>query len=255
MGEPTQLGPAENSAGREAFTVSVVKEGSHLRQKRGCQRRGARNPLHDPLRALNRPPLRGGPCAMVGAAKTVPSRSDQQALMMTILAFAATIAATLSLSVKLPLTPQSKGHLEGLWVCFFVVAIPHVWYVRLWRAPQHWKSRCAKKGLDPSKEMARYAMCLKAAQFVAFILWVSSVTSIKRLVQHIKHMLTHVDNGIFLPALALLLVGQALNLGSFRAIKVEGIYYGVKFGKPIPWCSTWPYGGLVSVPHPQYVGS
>jgi methylene-fatty-acyl-phospholipid synthase len=52
----------------------------------------------------------------------------------------------------------------------------------------------------------------------------------------------------------LLLVGygQALNVGIFKAIGHEGVYYGFKLGHTIPWFNGWPFD---SVSHPQYVGS
>ena len=45
---------------------------------------------------------------------------------------------------------------------------------------------------------------------------------------------------------------QALNIGIYRAIGHEGVYYGFKLGHTIPWHDGFPFN---LVPHPQYVGS
>ena len=55
--------------------------------------------------------------------------------------------------------------------------------------------------------------------------------------------------------LVLFLGGQILNAGAYKAIGANGIYYGFKLGKHVPWCHDWPFGGPLSVPHPQYTGS
>ena len=45
---------------------------------------------------------------------------------------------------------------------------------------------------------------------------------------------------------------QALNLGIYRAIGLDGVYYGSRLGRKVPWCTGFPFS-IVS--HPQYVGS
>ena len=61
--------------------------------------------------------------------------------------------------------------------------------------------------------------------------------------------------------LALVLFGQILNFSVYRAIGKVGVYYGVKFGFNIPWCTDFPYNSP-SIPgwgpilaHPQYCGA
>lgn len=52
--------------------------------------------------------------------------------------------------------------------------------------------------------------------------------------------------------LQLLAIGQALNVGIYRAIGEAGVYYGFKLGHTIPWHTGFPFN---VVKHPQYVGS
>lgn len=45
---------------------------------------------------------------------------------------------------------------------------------------------------------------------------------------------------------------QVLNAGIYKAIGVDGVYYGTKLDKKVPWVTGFPFS---VVSHPQYVGS
>lgn len=49
-----------------------------------------------------------------------------------------------------------------------------------------------------------------------------------------------------------MLLVQVLNVAIYRAIGRDGVYYGFKLGRPVPWHSGFPFN---VVSHPQYVGS
>jgi phosphatidyl-N-methylethanolamine N-methyltransferase len=53
-------------------------------------------------------------------------------------------------------------------------------------------------------------------------------------------------------ALGLMIFGQVLNAGIFKAIGHTGVYYGFKLGHKVPWVDGFPFN---VVRHPQYVGS
>jgi hypothetical protein len=57
----------------------------------------------------------------------------------------------------------------------------------------------------------------------------------------------------WLAALVFGAYGQALNVGIFRAIGRDGVYYGTRLGKRIPWVKGWPFDAALA--HPQYAGS
>jgi len=62
------------------------------------------------------------------------------------------------------------------------------------------------------------------------------------------------SNGYFLLILAslfLFFVGNLLNYRCYKLLGMDGIYYGVRFGRKIPWVTEWPYGYLRD---PQYIG-
>ena len=53
-------------------------------------------------------------------------------------------------------------------------------------------------------------------------------------------------------AAALAACGQALNVAIYAAIGKDGVYYGFKLGRPVPWATAFPFN--VGLRHPQYVG-
>lgn len=59
-----------------------------------------------------------------------------------------------------------------------------------------------------------------------------------------------------LPSMALaaylLVFGQVLNACVWHQIGIEGVCYGVKFGRKIPWCTQFPYSVMND---PQYFGA
>ena len=46
--------------------------------------------------------------------------------------------------------------------------------------------------------------------------------------------------------------GQGLNMAMYASIGNAGVYYGWKLGRPVPWCTAFPFN--VGLRHPQYVG-
>lgn len=84
-------------------------------------------------------------------------------------------------------------------------------------------------------------------QFSAVLLWFSSIRSTGLCLD--KSAISLVQ---FLACLLLVAYGQSLNIGIFQAIGHDGVYYGFKLGKKIPWVTGWPFD---TVAHPQYVGS
>ncbi|XAR50468.1 Phosphatidyl-N-methylethanolamine N-methyltransferase [Bertholletia excelsa] len=113
------------------------------------------------------------------------------------------------------------------------VLIPFPYYYWLWTSPQTWVDLCGK-GRDPSKVMARVSHALKLVQFLSLF----SVSS-----------LSWPPPLYFWP---LFLFGQFLNFRVYQLLGESGTYYGVRFGKNIPWVTEFPFGVIKD---PQYVGS
>ncbi|KAL8138666.1 hypothetical protein V2J09_004667 [Rumex salicifolius] len=120
----------------------------------------------------------------------------------------------------------------GMWAAIGVLS-PFPFYYWLWRFPQSWADLCGK-GRDPCKVMAMAAHLLKLLQFIS-LYSVSSFSWPPPL--------------YFWP---LFFVGQFLNFRVYQLLGEAGTYYGVRFGKNIPWVTEFPFG---YVKDPQYVGS
>ncbi|KAF5204394.1 6-phosphogluconolactonase [Thalictrum thalictroides] len=113
------------------------------------------------------------------------------------------------------------------------VLVPFPFYYWLWTYPSIWVSLVGK-GRDPAKVMAQVSHLLKLIQFIS-LYSVSSISWPPPL--------------FFWP---LFLFGQFLNFRVYQLLGESGTYYGVRFGKNIPWVTEFPFGYISD---PQYVGS
>ncbi|KAL2936592.1 Phosphatidyl-N-methylethanolamine N-methyltransferase [Bienertia sinuspersici] len=113
------------------------------------------------------------------------------------------------------------------------VIVPFPFYYWLWNHPQTWVDLCGK-GNDPSKFMAYVSHFLKFIQFLSLF----SVSS-----------LSWPPPFYFWP---LFIFGQFLNFRVYQLLGEAGTYYGVRFGKNIPWVTEFPFGYIND---PQYIGS
>ncbi|CAN6245094.1 unnamed protein product [Urochloa humidicola] len=113
------------------------------------------------------------------------------------------------------------------------VLLPFPFYYALWTHPQRWVELCGR-GADPCRRMAQVSHVLKALQLLAL----ASVASISW------------PPPLYCPVL--LAVGQYLNFKVYQLLGESGTYYGVRFGKKIPWVTEFPFGYIKD---PQYVGS
>lgn len=121
----------------------------------------------------------------------------------------------------------------GIVACVGVIS-PFPYYYFLWSYPQVWVDLCGGGRRDPSKVMARVSHALKLVQFIS-LLSVSSLSWPPPL--------------YFWP---LFIFGQFLNFRVYQLLGESGTYYGVRFGKTIPWVTEFPFGVIKD---PQYVGS
>lgn len=122
------------------------------------------------------------------------------------------------------------------------ISLPHIMYGYVWLNASKFMSLCKSASLgDPVDAFATAAVIGKVIQFAAAVAWFLQTGAT------IDPSLAQVVVGV-----ALLAVGQWLNMAAMKAIGKRGIYYGCKLGYTIPWCTSFPFG---TVPHPQYVGS
>ncbi|KAK1407111.1 hypothetical protein QVD17_38722 [Tagetes erecta] len=120
----------------------------------------------------------------------------------------------------------------GILACIGAIS-PFPFYYYLWNHPQTWVNLCGKHR-DPSTTMAIVSHFFKLIQFLSLF----SVSS-----------LSWPPPFYFWP---LFLFGQFLNFRVYQLLGESGTYYGVRFGKNIPWVTEFPFG---TIKDPQYVGS
>ncbi|KAA8491773.1 Phosphatidyl-N-methylethanolamine N-methyltransferase [Porphyridium purpureum] len=130
---------------------------------------------------------------------------------------------------------------------FAAAALPHVVYYVVWTNPPRFQAfvqRYFGHKTHPVDAFASAASLIKLVQLGALLQWVLVVLDYKQL--HLPTLY------MSLAAATMLVVGQVLNVAIYMAIGKPGVYYGVRLGKPVPWCHGFPFN---VVSHPQYVGS
>ena len=127
----------------------------------------------------------------------------------------------------------------------------HILYAAVWYNPRAFCRLCEcglfqPLGRDAVSVFAVFVATAKMVQQLGVGFWaMMTVGGIGPLVEAM--MVTN-----WMLSLALLACGQLLNASIYRAIGQDGVYYGFKLGRPVPWCYDFPFN--VGFRHPQYVG-
>jgi methylene-fatty-acyl-phospholipid synthase len=137
-----------------------------------------------------------------------------------------------------------------LWV--FVLAavllsLERICYIYIWKFPESFRSICSRPAVaylgEPIQVLEKLSYCFKGIQAAVFLGWCYFY-----------------GDGCLLPlsgvgfwlGVALIVVGQILNLSVFYRLGKIGVFYGNKLGYKVPWCRRFPFSFLA---HPQYVGA
>lgn len=124
--------------------------------------------------------------------------------------------------------------------------VPHLLYAFVWKFPKTFQAVIGKN-TDPVTAFEAIAVILKLLQFLSFGMWYTYSFKWQWSADSILDYVRILLGAIFL------LVGQLLNVAVFKALGSAGVYYGVKFGRKIPWCTRFPFN--LGIRDPQYVGS
>lgn len=152
---------------------------------------------------------------------------------------------------------------ESMVVRFVLLTLPIYYYFVLWHFPGPWCRFAASCGAEPSYLMGKVGYVLKLVQFVvlfgpgqaSFPVWLAdTVGAVVPLASwnsathavDFTNVTTYVD--VFM-----LVFGQALNSGVYAALGTVGVYYGVRFGRTVPWHHGFPYN--LGISDPQYWGA
>uniref|UniRef100_A0A6U2ZEX5 phosphatidyl-N-methylethanolamine N-methyltransferase n=1 Tax=Lotharella globosa TaxID=91324 RepID=A0A6U2ZEX5_9EUKA len=138
---------------------------------------------------------------------------------------------------------------KAFWLNFAAMAIERVVYTIVW-VRSKWFIRLCKSPIlrnwgTPVDVVVRLFFLNKLFQFGGIFLWY----------YYSAPFFSVNDVTVFqwVTGLQLLIFGQILNQAIYRAIGKAGVYYGVRLGQPVPYCTGFPFN--VFTAHPQYFGS
>lgn len=146
----------------------------------------------------------------------------------------------------LPKLRETMSHVlwemdANAWSLCAILSLPHVMYAWLWTRPQDLRTIAER----PVQLFAQIAYSLKIVQFASAAYWWIQTQD--------EAFCWKETSAIQALSFALLAAaGQALNVGIYRAIGKEGVYYGCRLGAHVPWHDGFPFN---VVRHPQYVGA
>lgn len=145
------------------------------------------------------------------------------------------------------------------------MAAPHCLYAYIWDYPESFKQHAAHMplrvlGSHAVAVMEKLVLGLKALQLGAVLAWCEwgllPVCGAGALPGDSLAVVSAVRSAAparWILGLGLLIPGQALNLGIYKAIGADGVYYGCKLGRSVPWATGFPFN--LGLRHPQYVGA
>ncbi len=129
-------------------------------------------------------------------------------------------------------------------VSAIALSLERMFYVWVWRQPQQFQNFCRLAGRGSPVDVLGFCFALyKILQACVFLAWCWPLS---------EHFQARVDALSFVTGVLLLLAGQVLNLAVFHRLGRTGVFYGVRFGHAVPWCTQFPFSLLN---HPQYVGT
>jgi hypothetical protein len=134
---------------------------------------------------------------------------------------------------------------------FLALAFERVLYTIVWIRPKAWMAMSKTQPFvrlgSPVDVVCAGFSVSKVLQIGSFVAWYAAfgpfdLVAVVRDATRLQWVCA--AQGIFL--------GQLLNMAIYKAIGKNGVYYGYKLGRPVPWCTTFPFNAFTA--HPQYVG-
>jgi hypothetical protein len=138
------------------------------------------------------------------------------------------------------------------WACVLGIGLLYALHAYIWYCSAAYSRRCARAplrslGAHAVEVFSRLEMLGKVWQvsMVLLLLGRDGVTAV-------QDAASATPPHLWLLAAAYLATGQTLNIYIYRAIGNDGVYYGFKLGREVPWCTGFPFN--IGLRHPQYVG-
>ncbi|MFO0691543.1 MAG: methyltransferase [Myxococcota bacterium] len=145
---------------------------------------------------------------------------------------------------------MTENEIAGLIPAAAALAVERITYVVVWRHPDAFRQWCSRAGIGaPVDALCRLFFVFKVLQAGVFLAWFAwfggwfTATPQPLLSSDVRAVAL---------GLAMILVGQVLNVAVFRRLGRAGVFYGTRFGLKVPWVTGFPFSLLT---HPQYVGT
>jgi hypothetical protein len=262
---PRKMASPSPSARRASSRTTAGKTPERLGQNDGFGESAARtwvSPAPPPKAAEPEAPKKGS-AGFVGFA-------DVFALGTAVGAFVATLVTVLpptafSVAMPAPLLPALAIAVAA--------SSAHVLYGVVWVYTKAFKKACKKAPLrfvskKPVVIFETLVLGNKVCQQLALLAWACEmegpgVSKLLTMAMEVKGpvfsaLSAAVQKSVaahstqYAVAAGLMLGGQLLNAAIYRAIGRDGVYYGFKLGRPVPWSTAFPFNA--GFRHPQYVG-
>lgn len=139
--------------------------------------------------------------------------------------------------------------LWGVLLMACLLSVERIAYLWIWHRPRSFEALCARAPIaatgTPVEALHLLFWFFKVLQLTVFAVWcwVWGNGSLWP---------AHDSRTTLLAGFGILLLGQVLNLSVFYRLGKVGVFYGNRFGHPVPWCARFPFSLLR---HPQYVGT
>jgi len=159
----------------------------------------------------------------------------------------------LSSASLMPSPTMPAATIAGLVGTAIMVAGSHILYALIWYNPKKFKVLAKKV---PFKFLGKHAVAVfgklvlgwKISQQLALCAFVSKLS-----MDTFKAFFLALTPELWALAATLFALGQVLNGAIYYAIGEDGVYYGFKLGRPVPWATGFPFNA--GYRHPQYVGA
>ena len=133
------------------------------------------------------------------------------------------------------------------WASVVGISLLYVLHGFIWHCPQLFTSICRPTGRHPVDVFAALEVLGKFWQLacLAGLLGADGIAAV-------GDALMAAPMWCYAACALYVLAGQTLNMAMYAAIGNDGVYYGFRLGRTVPWCSSFPFN--VGLRHPQYVG-
>ena len=154
---------------------------------------------------------------------------------------------------------------KEFWLCIFFLSWPYFMFSLIWNSPStwirltstfplSWSGRDSDEGKRAVSAFSKMNLLLKLTQAYGVGQW--WISSSNGDVNGAQDMLGYLKENVSVQRLVvaaiLMIAGQVLNAAIYYRIGDDGVYYGFKLGRTVPWCTKFPFN--VGFRHPQYFG-